>query len=91
MDDYITKPVKVDELEAVLNRWMSAALESDSPSTYPMDTFNLAYHSPEPTVVPASQGSDPFPVGEDPEMWRRADFVSLTRSESQDDHLAKFE
>ena len=83
MDDYITKPVKVDELEAVLNRWMSAALESDSSSTYPMDTFNLAYRSPEPTVVPAAQGSDPFPVGEDPEMWRRADFVSLTRSESR--------
>jgi len=91
MDDYITKPVKVDELEAVLNRWMSAALESDSPSTYPMDTFNLAHHSLEPTVVPAAQGSDPFPVGEDPEMWRHADFVSMTRSESQDDHLAKFE
>jgi two-component system, sensor histidine kinase and response regulator len=30
MDDYITKPVKIDEVEAALARWMSKALESDS-------------------------------------------------------------
>jgi len=35
MDDYISKPVKVDELEAALGRWMSAALELE---TSPADT-----------------------------------------------------
>jgi two-component system, sensor histidine kinase and response regulator len=30
MDDYIAKPVKIDEVEAALARWMSKALESDS-------------------------------------------------------------
>jgi two-component system sensor histidine kinase/response regulator len=30
MDDYIAKPVKIDEVEAALTRWMSKALESDS-------------------------------------------------------------
>ena len=32
MDDYISKPVKIDELEAALGRWMSIALEFDSSS-----------------------------------------------------------
>jgi two-component system, sensor histidine kinase and response regulator len=31
MDDYIAKPVKIDEVEAALDRWMSKALEFDSP------------------------------------------------------------
>jgi ActR/RegA family two-component response regulator len=31
LDDYIAKPVKIDEVDAALARWMSKALESDSP------------------------------------------------------------
>jgi CheY-like chemotaxis protein len=33
MDDYVSKPVQIEELDAVMNRWMPAALELGASST----------------------------------------------------------
>jgi two-component system sensor histidine kinase/response regulator len=94
MDDYITKPVNFDELEAVLSRWMSAVLESDSSPTDPLAAFDSAYLFPKPTLVPDAQGSDLLlgRLEEDPGMRRGDDFVSFdTTLVTQADNLAKFE
>jgi two-component system sensor histidine kinase/response regulator len=39
MDDYIRKPVRIEELEAVMTRWTPAALDFKSPNREPVETF----------------------------------------------------
>jgi CheY-like chemotaxis protein len=40
MDDYVSKPVKLDELEAVLKRWVSSPPESTPTMAHPTDSVD---------------------------------------------------
>jgi CheY-like chemotaxis protein len=40
MDDYVSKPVKLDELEAVLKRWVSSPSESTPSLAHPADSVD---------------------------------------------------
>ena len=75
MDDYLSKPFTIEQMEAVLSRWLP------STATPPPTDSSPAESAPSPTLAPQSSGS---PV--DPKSW---DSITSLQRPGQPDLLAK--
>ena len=72
MDDYLAKPVRLEDVRAIVEKWAPAAGKADAAATTPTGTQDTPAASPLPQPSPASAPPDDPPV----EMDRLLDFTN---------------
>jgi CheY-like chemotaxis protein/HPt (histidine-containing phosphotransfer) domain-containing protein len=72
MDDYVAKPVRLEDMRSIVERWASAAAKTEAAATTATGTQATPAANPPPPACPTSVPSEEAPV----EMERLLDFTN---------------